>query len=597
MARTPDLPASQLIRFLSAYGPDDRNANLFDEHVTDSARKYHQNPIEFKAEFVEQIVERLRANTPYVIFVTGVAGDGKSYHLRKVWSALGGDINDWNQSLDPTLNPGMAHVSRPIHFVKDLSANDSDAFLPLWEKLKVATTTNESFVIACNHGQILSRLNALEATDPKAKQCVVELQERFFRAVTAGDFLDSFVLFDLSRTEPSAKLDEIIQCIANLKGWEACEDEACPHLQECPIRKNLRALWNKGKTGIAAERLKALVKLSAKDGFHFPVRELLMLAVNAVLGASNAPRPLGNCHLVAEILEGTAKNKKVPSIDLFDNLLGTNANLQKSKSVFRRLSHFRIGTQDDPAFDNFVLTGKTSNEETKSAWERLFGDLEYPPKANDDSASTLNDELEQRALFLARARRRLFFSGEKLPPGLSDENAIWRLTSCPHFAQYQGLTKAVPDLVVTGLARIFTGISIKNPDGKIQITTNGAQSDTPVGELVVADLLAKDRYRKNLSLRIEPNVAPILVINPPSGAKSIEFTLTAQRFEYICGVAEGMLPTSFSSQCQSEFNALKSKIIRSTEIPFDPTSIEFQLIDECTISIDPSFLSSSDSQS
>ena len=88
MPRIPDLPASQLIRFLAAYGPDENNQNLFDENAQRASRINRIDSFDLEAKDVPKIVEVLKGDGPVSVLIAGVAGDGKSYHLRQVWKAL-----------------------------------------------------------------------------------------------------------------------------------------------------------------------------------------------------------------------------------------------------------------------------------------------------------------------------------------------------------------------------------------------------------------------------------------------------------------------------------------------------------------------------
>jgi hypothetical protein len=67
--------------------------------------------------------------------------------------------------------------------------------------------------------------------------------------------------------------------------WSACT--ACPLYDgdnACPILENRRRLQDSADEAVFQKRLTALVELSEQNGVHFPVRQLLALATNSLLG-------------------------------------------------------------------------------------------------------------------------------------------------------------------------------------------------------------------------------------------------------------------------------------------------------------------------
>lgn len=582
MPRTHDLPASNFVRFLMSYGPDASNANLFDEMVALLAKRYQIPPFELKTEYVDKIIALLRRPAyPASILIAGVAGDGKSYHMRQVWKALGGEESLWGEDGDKELVvPLEDGTQRNVFFVKDLSAYEATSFLELWCRVEASSKDPSiAFVIACNHGQILSRLR--ETTEFEA--LADALEDTFFQCDTEKK-IKGLHIFDLSRTSQSAKLEEITRLVCTHPRWGACEEKVCSFLNCCPIRRNLARLWNPtDDTPMAAlRRLCRVVEIAGCDGAHFPIRELYLLVVNAILGVGQ-PKNLANCHYVKKFCEGT----QTKDLDLYGNILGLNLNPNRRQDnvLFRALSQFEIGHYGDHYFDELILLGENhSDPEMRQLHAKYLGDLPSPPAAADAT----------RATYIERARRILFFTWSEP----HHEQNLWGLTAYKHAPQYLRMKEEakeedqIEQLVIDGLNRIMTGSTVNN--GKlIQISTNGADSRAPIGLLVVGRVDAGRDYNGIASIVFDAKGAdavPSLVFgvgNHSEDESCIRFALTPRRYEFLVCLAEGYLSTSFSSQCQAEFYSLKAKLVRAADrcARKRGKAIRLDLIDKSSITI------------
>lgn len=52
----------------------------------------------------------------------------------------------------------------------------------------------------------------------------------------------------------------------------------------------------------------------------------------------------------------------------------------------------------------------------------------------------------------------------------------------------------------------------------------------------------------------------------PGASGSVTFNLSPVRFEFLCRVAEGSLPGSFSNECLEDMLAFKAKLLRKAEV-------------------------------
>ena len=152
-------PVSAWVRFLRSYGPTPENGTLFDEHVTKALAKAKVQAINLPTPRLAEIVEQVSSGAPGSILRAGTAGDGKTFHCRSLWVALGGDASQWaapSVVKELTLTDGRIAV-----FVKDLSElgqEQSDAAMNLLEESALGDETKRFLVVAANHGQMLERL-------------------------------------------------------------------------------------------------------------------------------------------------------------------------------------------------------------------------------------------------------------------------------------------------------------------------------------------------------------------------------------------------------------------------------------------------------
>lgn len=589
-----DLPAKKLTRFLHAYGPEDSNTNLYDEWVATNALRYDIEPLELDAEYVGEIVNLLRKSDPHHALVAGVAGDGKSYHLRQIWKELGGDPETWRESGDLKLEYFLDNgQKRTAFFIKDLSADLTDFRQAIWPILRSSSPQTElSLVMACNHGQILSKLRMLceEEGEEEAGRFADELEDFFFNKKEdnrLGDSFERVYVYDLSRPSQADRLKKIIRMIAMHPNWASCS--ACECRGYCFIQKNLDALWDRSadKPTIAAQRLCSLVELAALNGSHFPIRELFMLAVNAGFGTtSNRPgKLLGTCDFV----KAKRDNPKRADMDVFINILGDNlpASIFSKKRLFRQLAQFEVGAFGNPFFDHLILLGNENPNLQKKYFDK-----------------SLKQDKKPSSKELVEARRRLFFLWDESAPksdAILHEEDLWSLTAYPHANDYLELVRemrvddddqGIPSELIQGLNRIMTGSATCDSTKVIRVATNGADARDPVGMLVVSEIFADKTSRHCEAFMTRSacsnDAVPQLEFQIGDGEDaSIRFDLTPRRYEFLIELASGALPTSFSKQIQFEFYALKSLLVRAAlegasgrKFGSKVKELKFNLVDE-----------------
>lgn len=573
------LPSSSWVRFLRSYGPTPNNTNLFDEYVTGALGRAKVQPITLSSPLLEKIKARVASGVPGSILIAGTAGDGKTYHCRSLWAFLGGASRDWSDH--STVKELKLADGRRAVFVKDLSELDdeqSDTALELLEKSVQGDEDSAFVVVAANHGQILERLRDLGIRQSRVHPLRKPIQDAF---LLSGHLPERLAIFDLSRTTHRNSLEEVLNAVAGHPEWGSCEK--C-HLQAegrvCPIVENRTRLLGASDGGRFARRLGDLVEVARLNGWHLPVRDMLALVSNMILGHKEAKEGLMACADVARIQDGQTTERG----SLYGNVFGSNLPRRRAmdRPVFKALASFGVGDETTNGADGLLVYGSDDAKLT-AAFARLVGNdsvygatpafmaaqqryLEGDEAARlDNGASGFLERLEVQ-------RRRLYFT-------LPDEEAdydFWGMTAFRFAGDYLEMTSALLDKkpvnetirsrMVRGLNRVMTGLLIENND-LIFVASSGGFTQSKVSVLCDTQAPARRIGGIGMAVKIDPRTErPMLdVALAKEAGNSVTFNLTPIRFEFLCRVAEGALPGSFSNECLEDMLAFKAKLLRKAE--------------------------------
>ena len=198
-------PSNAWIKFLRSYGPTPNNTTLFDEYVTGALGKANVPPITLSSPELEKIKARLVSDARGSILIAGTAGDGKTYHCRRLWKELGGSLHAWADTA--AVKKLKLSDGRTATFIKDLSEltpEQSDAALALLEESVLGAEDEKFLVVAANHGQILERLRDLASRQGRIHPLRKPIQDAFLQA---GEAPARLAIFDLSRATHRETLD------------------------------------------------------------------------------------------------------------------------------------------------------------------------------------------------------------------------------------------------------------------------------------------------------------------------------------------------------------------------------------------------------
>ena len=567
--------SSRWIDFLRHYGPIPNNDTMYDEQIQNALKRAKVEPIKFDTQYLAELISNYRNSIPRSIILTGTAGDGKTFYCREIWEALGGSPEVWRKGEEiQRLEIG----SGELVIVKDLTAMDDGPKKQVVSQLAEAVLASEPktfFLIAANDGQLMEALSAPKSESDKTLQAAVEellVSERRHRDGS------NLLLYNLSRSSASDMIARIADAVLNHSGWSDCN--ACPYSEvqnnrsRCPILENRDRLIGSNDNQVTKVRLAELLRLCDLNGMHLSVRQLLILIANSLLGHPAAKDKLMSCKQVPGIIDaGTSSQANV-----YRNILGENLGERKRETteVFATLSRFGIGTETNNRIDNMLIFGEDDPALQASFSQLVKVDPIYGADTNFSSAqkayleNTASDQGKDFLQLLRTQRQRLFFT---IPTDQASDVKLWNLTVFQSAGEYldifsrlmnsEKVPRATVSKLVRGLNRIFTGVLLNNVDDLI-LATSGSCSQAKVSLLFEESLSVplKRGESVNVVLDEERHLPIISVSLASSDIPPVVLILNLTRFEYLCRVAEGALPSSFSQECYEDILAFKTKILR-----------------------------------
>jgi hypothetical protein len=121
-------------------------------------------------------------------------------------------------------------------------------------------------------------------------------------------------------------------------------------------------------------------------------------------------------------------------------------------------------------------------------------------------------------------------------------------------------------MVIKGLNRVFTGLLLENVD-KVFVAEAGASTRSRTSVLCQTEIAVRRgaggtglAFRRN-----ETTGIPSVEVALGADQAKVAFDLTPIRFEFLCHVAEGALPGSFSNECLEDVQAFKARLLRQSE--------------------------------
>ncbi|WP_204150048.1 hypothetical protein [Leptolyngbya sp. CCY15150] len=574
-SQSPSCSTSNWISFLRQYGPIPRNDNMYDEVIQRTLRRKKLQAIAFETEYLGELLDNFRSASPKSVILTGTAGDGKTYYCRQIWEEFGGSVDDWQK--DSKIQRLMLGDQQLV-VIKDLSEltlEEKQSLLPQIATAILGKDTSKVYLIAANDGQLV------EAWTEAAQIEELEPVRKTIEDLLVGDLreLDGFQvkLYNLSRQSAAVLFPRILKAILEHPGWGDCNQCAYQN-QGCPIWQNKQRLEGTDADRTTRERLTDLLELCELNQMHLPVRQLLLLIANALLGHPDARDKLLNCRKVSEII--AAETTSLAS--LYRNIFGENLpeRRRESTEVFKVLRGFGIGAETSNQIDNILIFG-ADDPELQPLYTDLVlsdpfygADLKYQAQQRSYLEGDAAKGREEFLNVLQAQRQRLFFTI------LSDHTTdmkLWDLTIFQYAGEYlnglfkvlqegEKIPKSITSRLIRGLNRIFTGLLVNNQD-ELLLATSGSYSQARISRVYEESISVARKRGESVSVELDKSrKKPILVVNLASEVEPIRFNLTLTRYEYLSRVAEGALPSSFSQECYEDVLAFKTQVFRQLSV-------------------------------
>lgn len=557
---------NKLVDFLRTYGPLASSDSIYDEHAVKAAAEAGVAPIEVASGILNDLIENFQSSDPMNVILTGTAGDGKTWHCRKVFEALGGSLEDWNAGVGQ-VTMTLPKSGKTLVIIKDLSQfhGDDRKQLEILTGLASALkhTTDKTYLLAANDGQLLRFWRRFEKTEQTARQIETTLRVMLNEDRSSDPDL-RLIMRNLSRMDHDDVFSNLVDAVVSHSDWDGCH--GCHGVNDCAIRRNL----NKLKSGeTMRDRLGDMISLAAANDTHLPMRHVLLLIVNIILGVSGRKTSLMTCETSKALAAEGVSYLSNP----YDNALGFNLRPGENRN-YRAFAIFEgagIGMETDNQIDRLLLDDQpenlyeayVANDDVHGA--KLFnGFRERYRRGELDDFHEFQTELE-------RQRRRLFFT----LPGDYGTMSPWRLTVFRHGGHYlefwDALNKrqdarTIKSKLVTGLNRSYSGVMCDDADS-VWFTSPAANTQSRVGKVLDIKVPVGAARYSIVSFDFDakgPLGTPRMVVRGRDlEGRPIEEhdVLPPMMFEYLMRVEGGSLPGSFSRQCFEELRQFRMRVV------------------------------------
>ena len=554
---------------------------MYDESIQRAAQRAHVRPITFEHPLQERVLSLFEpGGEPTSVVLTGTAGDGKTHLCRQVWRKLTGADGALNEPYVSANFVAASSRAFTVHIIKDLSEwapQRGAAWEPAKEQLLQRFCRSifepgsaDVYLIAANDGQLVESWRRLTdgphvaSTRKLFERLLVEHKER------APDARVAF--FNLSRGSSALLLDRALEAFLAHEGWEECRNGA-PNDHDffgpnCPIRHNFEIL----NTPLFQQRLRALIELCDFNDLHLPIRQVLLLLSNALLGHPDVKDSMMQPKDVSAIIRSGTSYRA----SLYNNVFGGNLpeHRRDAITVFDYLDRFRIGHETTNHVDNILIFGD-ADEKYRDQYrdlmdnDRFYGaDEAFRAAQMDYLEGTDGDERKQKPFLqmLVSKRRRLFFT---IPEEYEEDIGLWEMTVFKYAGEYR--TRLIPALrtgcpvehpilarLVRGLNRIFAGMLVSG-DRELLLATSLSFSQAKVSRLLEDRISVRPRLYERVEVVLDGDVPTLKVWLTDAISRSMALHLI--RYEFLSRVAEGALPSSFSRECYEDILSFKAQLL------------------------------------
>lgn len=555
-------------KLLAAYAPTSQNKASYDEHVSKYAQRLGVDEINIDNGLFSKLFQTF-ANQPRSIILSGSAGDGKTYLLRKLYEQINGDTTDWGN----TYIPEATHGGYQIKFIKDFTEIEKEDKQAVLEGLyhSIFEDSKQLYIIAANDGILTDTLR--ESMHAGNIQHFGELLTLIEKHIDDTHTLDgNLILLDLSQTSSAKNFELLLNAILDMADRYASD---CPSLFDptifCPIHSNIALL----KKAHIQKQLLTIIRSCDLNYNHITLRKLFMLIANMILGYKGEKRVFSSCEEAIAHYHGRFNRGDA---SFYNNVFGDNLSKSKQEqSPFKELLELRIGYETTNNIDNFILYGDIQAPELHT--QRLTN-----PFFDFDAFNTTKDkyleegdstQIQEYLLFL---RRHLFFNFDEkiLWNGVTiNVNELMTYTHAEEFYESvitplkkgQNVSKHIIKELALGLNRIFLGeLLSKEGSDRLYIGSSLTSAMSKLSSEVIARITFNEKgLNQGIHLRLtdgfDEEYCKINLEIEYAGERIASLELDLHMFEFLRRIADGILPTSFSVEYYERVLTFKSQVV------------------------------------
>lgn len=559
---------ANFFKLLAAYAPTSQNKASYDEHVSKYAQKLGVDEINIDNGLFKKLLDNFTTQSKPII-ISGSAGDGKTYLLRKLFETLNGDISKWGKDYIPE----VFYNGFQIKFIKDFTEAEKKDKVATLEGLykSIYEKSDELYIIAANDGILTDTLRDYQKENEHFGKLLTLIEKHIENPSLENDL----ILLDLSQTSSAKNFELLLNEILTLSNRY---EGNCPSLTDseifCPIHSNIELL----KQEHIQKQLLTIIRSCDLNYNHITLRKLFMLIANMILGYQGEKKIFNSCQMAIEYYQ--TPNKKSDS-SFYNNIFADNLSTSKQEqSPFKELRELRIGYETTNNIDNFILFGDIQDNKlhTKELTNPFF-DFNAFNRAKEDY---LNESEEDSSLkikeYLVFLRRHLFFNYDKeihwdnITINLTDLIAyshaeIFYMDVVVPLKNKRSVDKSIIKDLALGLNRVFLGeLLSKDGSNRLYIATSLTGTMSKLSSEVLTSIVFNQKHvNQGIHLKLlngfDDEYCKVNLEIEFNGNVIAKLELDLHMFEFLARIADGILPTSFSVEYYERVLTFKSQIV------------------------------------
>jgi hypothetical protein len=518
------------------------------------------------------------------VVLTGTAGDGKTSLCFELVAELTGRGPQANNGIEKvSIDTGSGILTLTLIYDvtgwrKRLDGNLSSENVALLESMAHSSfgDGNDFFVLAVNDGQMHELFRSLPPDAPeivrKLERSLIDLHAR-----NESDCGERLRLINLSRISSEQIMQLCLTAVLDRREWTCFAHEQDNPLfsPTSSLARNFRAL----NTPDVRERLCVLARIADASGHHLPIRGVLCLLSNALLGHPDARDRVMRPGVEADtLLKAGNSHRAALHRTLFgENLTATN---RRKREVYRFLSMLHIGEETTNDLDELFIFGSRDQELGAAYRELIAADPFLQRNPDFDGLVTryirgdMGDE-DETTHFLAELsseRRRVFVQASSQQ---FRTYALWKTSVFHHAREFlddivvpiqsgKSPSRLLLRKMASGLNRIWTGMLLADQANEIYLTTGLDLTTSPVSDIYLTQIELDSDPPGLEIVGKEGTSVPVSVMH--ASGRDFRFDLTLPRFEFLCRVADGAMPSSFSRESCTDFMSLKQRCLRDLHL-------------------------------